>query len=142
MGDIKLKGLLNLKGMLKFNSKVLVHDKEALVESIAPAGTPHCTGAPPVLIPPITPATPKPIDDGPKVWVINSFNKTVTANNKNIVAGGMAMQGNIPTWAGMVLPSQGNTGPVTINFIPINVVNDQAIIIPQGSAAVLSTSGQ
>jgi hypothetical protein len=55
---------------------------------------------------------------------------------------GVAMQGNIPSWPGMVLPSAGNTGPVMVNFMPINVVNDQAMIFPSGGAASLSTSGQ
>lgn len=139
MSEIKLAGMLNLKGMLNFKSKVMVGGKEALVESMAPAGTPHSSGAPPVIMPP-PPAAP--IDTGTKVWVINSFNKTVMANNKPLVAQGLVMQGNVPTWPGMVMPSQGNTGPVTINFLPINVVNDQAIIFPLGAPAPLTTSGQ
>jgi hypothetical protein len=52
------------------------------------------------------------------------------------------MQGSTPTWPGMVLPSQGNTGPVTVNRIPMNVVGDQAVIFPSGGTASLGTSGQ
>jgi hypothetical protein len=143
MSEIKLAGMLNLKGMLNFKSKVLVGGKEALVESLPPSDQPHSTGATPVILPP-PPASP--VETGTKVWVMNSFNKTVMANNKPIVAQGMAMQGGqqspMPIWPGMVMPSQGNTGPVTINFIPINVVNDQAIIFPMGAPAPLTTSGQ
>lgn len=138
MGNLILKGRLNLKGNLTLKDKVLVDSAEALVELIAPTDPNHGT-APPVILPP-PPASPLPVGTG--VWVINSFNKTVKAGNKAIVTLGMVMQGNPPTWPGMVLPSQGNTGPVTINFIPINVVNDQAVILPSGGTAALSSSGQ
>lgn len=143
MANLNLKGRLNLKGnlTLKGNSggKVTVGGKEALVEAIAPSDPPHASGAPPVILPP-PPAAPT--DPGPKLWVINSFNKTVKAGTKAIVAQGMTMQGNVPTWPGMVLPSQGNTGPVSINFLPINVVNDQAVTFPMGAPVPLTTSGQ
>jgi hypothetical protein len=139
MGDITLKGRLNLKGNLTLKDKVKVGSQEALVEVIAPAAPPQCNGAPPVIIPP-PPASPT--DPAPTVWIINSFNKTVKAGMKPIVALGMVMQGSIPSWPGMMMPSQGNTGPVTINFIPINVVNDQATIFPSGGAATFTSSGQ
>ena len=61
--------------------------------------------APPVLIPP-PPASPN--DPGVKVKVISSFNKTVMAHGKNIVVLGIAIQGDVPTWPGMMLPSVGN----------------------------------
>jgi hypothetical protein len=139
MGDLVLKGLLNLKGTLALADKVIIDSAEALVESIPPGETAHSSSAPPVIMPP-PPAGP--IDPGTSVWVVNSFNKTVTTGNKPIVALGMAMQGNTPTWPGMVLPSQVNTGPVTVNFIPINVVDDQAVIFPSGGTAVFAASGQ
>ena len=138
MGDLKLSGRLNLKGNLTLKDKVLVGGQEVLVELIAPSDPNHGQG-PPVILPP-PPAAPT--DPGPKIWVINSFNKTVKAGTKPIVALGMVMQGNVPTWPGMMLPSQGNTGPVSINFIPINVVNDQAVVFPLGAPAPLATSGQ
>lgn len=138
MADLTLKGMLNLVGNLKLNpdgGKVLIGDAglEALVEEA------EGQAAPPVLIPP-PPASPS--DPGPKVKVISSFNKTVTANGKNIVALGIVMQGNGPSWPGMMLPSAGNTSPVTINHIAINVANDQATIFPSGGVGSLSQSGQ
>lgn len=143
MADLVLKGMLNLAGnlMLQGSSggKVKVDTLEAIVECSSPPGDPNHGMAPPVILPP-PPAAPA--DPGPKVWVINSFNKTVKAGTKPIVTQGIAIQGNVPTWPGMVLPSQGNTGPVTINHLPINVQNDQAVIFPSGGTAVLSTSGQ
>ncbi|NET40140.1 MAG: hypothetical protein F6K19_50755 [Cyanothece sp. SIO1E1] len=142
MANLNLKGRLNLKGNLTLQGasggKVTVDDAEALVEAIAPADPQHGT-APPVNLPP-PPAGP--VDPGPKVWVINSFNRTVKAGTKVIVAQGLVMQGNVPTWPGMVLPSQNNKGPVSINFLPINVVEDQAVIFPSGGTATFSASGQ
>lgn len=136
MADLVLKGVLNLAGTLKLatsgGGKVKVGSAVALVEQAS--GT-----APPVIIPP--PPAPKPLDDGPNVNVITSFTKTVTANGKAIVTQGMVMQGAIPTWPGMVLPSQGNA-TVTINRLAINVENDKAIIFPSGGSASLSQSGQ
>jgi uncharacterized Zn-binding protein involved in type VI secretion len=72
--------------------------------------------------------------------VISSFNKTVKIGTKPIVALGMVMQGNIPSWPGMVLPSKGNTDPVTVNHVPVNVVGDQAVIFPTGAPADLNAS--
>ncbi len=140
MGDIILKGMLNLKGLLNLKGgKLKIGQLEALVESIPISGTAHCAAAPPVMLPP-PPVGPQ--DPGTKVWVFMSFNKTVMINNKAIVANGMVMQGNTAIWPGMMLPSVGNTGPVTINMLPINVVNDQATIFPMGTSAVMSQSGQ
>jgi hypothetical protein len=143
MGDLILKGRLNLVGRLSLKDKVLVGDskKEALVERMAPADPPHASGAAPVNMPP-PPAGPT--DPAPTVWVINSFNKTVTANNRAIVTMGMAMQGSVPSWPGMVLPSSNNPpgSGVTINHLAINVQGDKAIIFPSGGNAALDTSGQ
>jgi len=143
MADLILKGKLNLTGMLKLEAssggKVKVDALEMLVVLIPPGDLNHGT-APPVLLPP-----PKPLDPAPKVWVVQSFNQTVTIGNKAIVAQGMVMEGSqngAPIWPGMVLRSQNNQGPVTINQIPINVVNDQAIIFPSGGTAIFSFSGQ
>ena len=137
MADSTLKGVLNLMGNLKLNpqgGKVLVGDAgvEALVEEA------EGQAAPPVLIPP-PPASPS--DAGVKVKVISSFNKTVTANGKTIVALGIVMQGDIPSWPGQMLPSAGNP-TVTINRIAINVVNDQATIFPSGGVGSMTQSGQ
>ena len=143
MGDLILKGRLNLVGRLALKDKVLIGDskKEALVEQPAPGGKPHCTSAPPVMQPP-PPAGPA--DIGTRVWVINSFNKTVTANGVAIVTMGMAMQGNGAIWPGMVLPSTNNPpgSGVAINHLAINVQGDKAIIFPSGGNASLDTSGQ
>lgn len=139
MGDLILKGKLNLKGTLTLKPKVKVGNQEALVEVIALAAPPQFDNAPPVIMPP-PPAAPT--DPALTVWIINSFNKTVKAGTKPIVALGMVMQGSVPSWPGMMMPSVGNTGPVTINFIPINVVNDQATIFPSGGTATFSNSGQ
>lgn len=141
MGELVLKGKLNLMGNLTLKDKVKVGDKEALVQSIAPAGIPHASSAPPVQMPPPPVG---PLDPGPTVWVINSLNQTVVVKDPSkpiIVAGSIVMQGSIPTWPGMVLPSVGNP-TVMINFLPINVVNDQAIIFPSGSSVPLDKSGQ
>jgi hypothetical protein len=146
MADLVLKGILNLKGMLTLKGgsggKVKVGAVEALVE-VLPSGPAQCSSAPPVILPP-PPAIPAQAPPPPTtVWIINSFNKTVKAGTQNIVAQGMAMQGlqGAPIWPGMVLPSTGNP-TVTINNIPINVVNDMATIFPSGGAATFTSSGQ
>lgn len=142
MADLELSGLLDLSGDLSLaadGGKVKVSGHEVLVE-LTPSSRPaHSSGGVPVMMPP-PPASP--IDVGVFVNVINSFNKTVKISGKAIVAQGMVMQGNSPTWPGMVLPSIGNTGPVTANHLPINVANDKAVIFPSGAAATLDTSGQ
>jgi hypothetical protein len=137
-----LKGPLNLKLDLTLKASggtVNVGDDPILVELSAP-GTPiHSSSAPPVSLPP-----PAPVDPGPNVWVIKSFNTTVKIGDKYAVAQGMVMQGNVPTWPGMVLPSQKNMPPtaVSANGVPLNVVADQAIIFPIGAPTGLSQSGQ
>lgn len=143
MANLELSGMLDLSGNLDLSGadggKVLVAGAEALVE-LAPTARPAHGSAPPVILPP-PPASP--LDPAPFVNVINSFNKTVKAGGKPIVALGMVMQGNNPSWPGMVLPSQVNTGPVSCNMVPINVKGDQAVIFPSGgSAALSSASGQ
>ena len=132
MADLTLKGVFNLIGTLELNrdgGKVLIGDAglEALVEDATGAA------APPVIQPP--PPAP-PIDAATDVRVPSSFNKTVTAHGKNIVAQGIVMQGANPTWPGMMLPSVGNTGPVTIYGVWINVANDQATIFPPAAWAL------
>ena len=137
MGNLTLKGRLNLVGNLTLKDKVLVETAEALVELTPTPGKGH--GKAPLVNLPPPPAGPA--DPGLDVTVINSFNKTVKAGAKPIVVLGMVMQGNIPSWPGMVLPSTVNT-MVTINHVAINVVGDSAVIFPSGGSASLSTSGQ
>jgi hypothetical protein len=136
MGDLNLNGPLNLAGMLVLKDKVKVGGVEALVEPDA-AGT----AAAPVVLPP-PPASP--LDVGLDVGVIKSFNQTVKAGQKPLVALGLVMQGNTPTWPGMMLPSSVNTGAsaVTVNHVAINVQGDSAIIFPVGASVTFSTSGQ
>ena len=145
MANLGLKGTLNLKGMLTLTGasggKIVVGDGalEALVE-VLPSDPPQCTSAPPVIMPP-PPASPT--APQPTVWIVNSFNKTVKAGMKALVTQGMAMQGasGAPMWPGMVLPSSGNP-TVTVNNIPINVLNDSATIFPSGGMASFTSSGQ
>lgn len=145
MADLILKGMLNLKGMLTLKGssggkvKIGAAQLEALVE-VTPSDPPQSSSAPPVILPP-PPASP--LQPQPTVWIVNSFNKTVKAGTKNIVAQGMCMQGQsgAPMWPGMLLPSTGNP-TVTINNIPINVVNDMASIFPSGGMATFNSSGQ
>ena len=145
MANLTLKGTLNLKGMLTLTGasggKVLIGDAglEALVE-VLPTDPPQCTSASPVIMPP-PPAAP--LQPQPTVWIVNSFNKTVKAGTKPLVTQGMAMQGQsgAPMWPGMVLPSSGNP-TVTVNNIPVNVVNDSATIFPSGGMASFTSSGQ
>lgn len=131
MTDLVLSGMLNLTGTLdlKPSGKLKIGALEALVEAA------EGTGAP-VPLPP-----PGPVDTGTKVKVQKSFNATVTANGKALVTQGVTMQGNTPTWPGMVQASIGNP-TVTANFIPINVANDLAVTLPTGAPAPLTTSGQ
>jgi len=144
MADLTLKGTLNLMGNLTLKGdsggKVKIGDSglEALVE-VTPNDPAQCSSAPPVILPP--PASP--LQPQPTVWIVSSFNKTVKAGSKPIVALGMAMHGQSggPLWPGMVLPSAGNP-TVTVNHIPINVVNDVAAIFPSGGSAAFNASGQ
>jgi hypothetical protein len=139
MGDLTLNGRLNLAGSLTLKDKVLVETAEALVELTPTPGQGHGQ-APPVNLPPPPVG---PADPGLDVTIVNSFNKTVKAGTKPIVALGMVMQGDLspPLWPGMVLLSTVNT-TVTINHVAINVVGDSAVIFPSGGSASLSTSGQ
>ncbi len=144
MGDLVLKGLLNLKGMLKLagkdGGKVKVGAVEALVEvAKGQAGASQGQGVPVILPPP--PASPT--DPGVDGWIFKSFNSTVTAGDKNIVTQGMCALGNpsTATWPGMVQASIGNP-TVTINNIPINVVGDMATVLPNGAPLFFSKSGQ
>ena len=134
MANLELSGTLDFGGMLDLQGesggKVLVENQEVLVEQAE--GT-----APPVMLPP-PPAGP--VEPGPKVIVICSLNKTVTASGKAIVTQGIVMQGNAPTWPGMVMRGSNN---VTVNNIPMNVKGEQATIFPSGGTAMLSqSSGQ
>jgi uncharacterized Zn-binding protein involved in type VI secretion len=92
----------------------------------------------PILLPP-PPA--KPTDDGTEVQVISSLNQTVKAKGKPIVvAGSKVMQGNVPTWPGMVVPG---AGTVQVNGAMMSLVTDQAMIDVQPSPpAILTESGQ
>ena len=140
MADLNLKGPLNLMGNLTLKGgKVKINGVEALVE-VTPSDPAQSSAAPPVILPP-PPASP--LQPQPTVWIVNSFNKTVKAGSKSLVALGMAMQGQsgAPLWPGMVLPSSANT-TVTINHIPVNVVNDMAVIFPSGGSAAFNASGQ
>jgi len=133
MGGLKLTGPLNLMGNLTLKDKVFAGGVEVLVEGN------NLGNAPPVILPP-PPASPS--DPALQVSILASFNKTVKAGTKCIVAQGMVMQGSVPTWPGMMLPSQNNTSPVSANGIPMNVVGDQAVIFPSGGSASFSQSGQ
>jgi hypothetical protein len=105
MADLTLKGTLNLMGTLTFKGggKLKIGDAglEALVE-VTPNDPPQCSAAPPVIMPPPPLA---PLQPQPTVWIVSSFNKTVKAGSKAVVALGMAMQGQsgAPLWPGMVL---------------------------------------
>jgi hypothetical protein len=144
MAGLELTGPLNLAGRLTLDAsggKVIVGGDEVLVQSSAPGG-PHHGSGPPVILPP--PPAPPP-DTGPNVWVVGSFNQTVTVGTKPIVALGMVMQGNVPMWPGMMLPSQKNVQPtaVSVNGVPANILNDQAMIFPTGAPVSLGAgSGQ
>jgi uncharacterized Zn-binding protein involved in type VI secretion len=127
MTNLDLSGPLNLAGMLdlKPSGKVTIAKVEALVQGATGQGAP----------------VPLPPPAGTKVTVRLSFNSTVTANGKAIVTQGVTMQGDIPTWPGVVQPSTANK-LVTVNHIPINVVGDLALTLPTGTPAPLTTSGQ
>jgi hypothetical protein len=146
MADLKLVGSLNLAGRLTLDpsgGKVTAGGIEVLVQVNVPGASNQGT-APPVILPP-PPAVP--LDELPNVWIVNSFNQTVTIGAKPIVALGMVMQGgkvgNMPTWPGMVLQSTVNSGPVKVNQVPVNVLGDKAVIFPTGASASLDiSSGQ
>jgi uncharacterized Zn-binding protein involved in type VI secretion len=130
---LQLSGRLILLGNLTLDDEVLIEGKKALVIQASGQGTA------PVIIP--TPPA-GPIDPGVGVKVMMSLNVTVKAKMKPIVvAGSVVMQGNVPTWPGMMLPSVTNKG-VLINGIPACVEGDKAAIFPNGSNATITTSGQ
>jgi hypothetical protein len=135
MADLKFSGTLDLSGTLKLsasNGKVKAGGSEMLLENITATGIP--------VIQPPPPGTP--IDNGTAVKLKQSFNTSVTIGGKNVVAQGLTLQGSQETWPGMVLPSTSNQ-TVTINRIPINVLGDQAMTLPNGGSATFSsTSGQ
>jgi len=135
MADLILTGRLNLVGHLTLTAsaggRVKVGSDEVLAEGASSVG-------PPVVIPP-PPA--KPVDDGTRVVVTASLNKTIAAGGKPIVAGGAVLQGNVPTWPGSILPGQRNA-TVLINNTPINVQGDQALIAASGALVTLNNSGQ
>jgi hypothetical protein len=140
MADLVLKGMLNLTGNLKLVGKVKVGAVEALVEvSKGDPASAQGKGAPVILPPPPAPPT----DPGIDAWVFKSFNATVTANDIAIVTQGMMAQGNpgMATWPGMVQRSISNPG-VTINNLPINVVGDLGITLPNGAPVTFTASGQ
>jgi hypothetical protein len=142
MGDLVLSGLLNLVGTVKLaadGGKVKVGSNEVLVKGQKGAGPAHGVGIPVILPPP--PAAP--IDTGTDVWIFNSFNSTVTVGGVAAVALGICAQGNpgVATWPGMVLPSTLNA-TVTINHIPMNVVGDSGITLPNGGSVSFTASGQ
>jgi hypothetical protein len=141
MADLLLAGMLNLKGTLKLSGDLVkANSLEVLVTGQRGAGPTHGNAPAPVPIPP-PPAAPS--DPGVGVWIFQSFNSTVTAGGKKVVAQGMCAQGNpgTATWPGMVQPSIGNPG-ITINNIPINVKNDMGIILPTGAPVTFTEHGQ
>lgn len=138
MGDLVLSGVLNLTGTLKLSAdggRVKVDENEILIEQTP--GNAHGQGSPVILPPP--PAGP--IDTGVDATIFKSFTSTVTINNNPVVTMGMYLQGNTPTWPGMVLPSSNNPG-VTVNYLLINVQNDTGITLPNGAPVKLTTSRQ
>jgi hypothetical protein len=142
MADLLLSGMLNLKGTLKLAGDLVKASNEpVLVESgRGDPGKSHGQAPAPVPIPP-PPSGPQ--DPGLDVWIFKSFNATVTAGGKKVVAQGMCAQGNpnSATWPGMVQPSIKNPG-VKINNIPINVNTDMGIILPTGAPVTFNQHGQ
>lgn len=137
MADLILSGDLNLGGTLNLETtaggKVTVDTAEVLVEGAEGRGIPVIQPPPPA----------SPIDSGSKVRVQKSFNSTIKANGKNIVALGICMQGHTYVWPGMVLPSTQNTRAVKINGVAINVKSDSGITLPNGGSVTFDqTSGQ
>ena len=136
MADLILKGSLNLSGTLRLagagGGHVKVGDDDVLV-------TPGAEGTGVPVIQPPPPSTPA--DAGTKVTIQKSFNESVTAGGKAVVAQGITIQGNSSTWPGMMLPSTKNA-TVQINGIAINVKGDQGITLPNGGTATFNTSGQ
>ena len=141
MTDLILKGPLNLTGTLKLaanDGKVRVKINELeQPEVLVMTGESQGKGIPVIQPPP--PAGP--IDPGVGVKITNSINSKVTVKDLSIVTLGITAQGNNRTWPGMILPSKENT-TVKINQIPINVVGDQAVTLPNGGTVNFNVSGQ
>ena len=141
MGDLNLTGPLNLTGKLDLmgtdGGYVTVNKLQVVVEIVKGQGLPQGQ-APPVPIPPPPSA---PSDPGLGFWIYKSFNQTVTAKGKAIITQGICAQGNpgSASWPGMVQPGKST---VTINRIPINVVNDMVTILPTGACVPINSSGQ
>lgn len=143
MGDLLLSGQLNFQGSLNLvgnGGLVEANGSPVLVTVQRGVGQSHGQATAPVPIPP-PPASPS--DPGLDVWIFQSFNLTITANNTPIVAQGMCAQGNpgLASWPGMVQGSLGNPG-VMINNIPMNVANDLGIILPTGAPVTFMNHGQ
>jgi len=144
MGGLVLSGMLDLQGTLELvgdsGGRVKVGPVEVLVEGRRGVGAAHGTAPAPVPIPP-PPAAPS--DPGLQVWIFKSFNSTVKAGGKAVVAQGMCAQGTPgqATWPGMVQPSTGNPG-VTVNHLAMNVVGDLGTILPTGAPVPFTASGQ
>jgi hypothetical protein len=135
VADLILSGVLNLSGSLRLSAdggKVKVGQNEVLV-----VGASGKAVAPVIQPPPPS----SPLDTGLDVKIITSFNQTVTVAGTPAVAQGVSQQGNGYIWPGIVLPSSSNQ-TVTINGTPINVRNDQAMTLPNGGSARVTTSGQ
>ena len=147
MADLILAGNLNLIGQLNLattaGGKIKVSSDEVLVEVDLAFKPAQGSGTQPVLQPP-PPAVPA--DLGLDVNVIKSFNPTVKANGKLVVALGVCMQGGSPPplkWPGMVLPSTKNKGAVKINGVPVNVKGDAGLTLPNGGSVTFDNrSGQ
>lgn len=138
---LKLDGMLNLVGKLDLvadGGKVTATGAEVLVEVQPPSNPPHSSAGVPVILPP--PPT-GPTDPGTTVWIIKSFNPTITVSGVPAIALGVHMQGTIPMWPGLVQPSSLNPG-VKANGVPINVVGDQGTTLPNGGPVTYTTSGQ
>lgn len=143
MGDLDLvfSGVLDLGGRLELaasDGKVKVDGNEMLVQLPPKSVKQHGTGVPVMLPPP--PAGPA--DTGTSVWIISSFNASVTIGGAPVVALGMMVQSAAPVpWPGMVMPSTKNAG-VAINGVQINVVNDSGVTLPNGGSVTFDASGQ
>jgi hypothetical protein len=135
--SVNLKGTLDLAGTLVLRDKVLVGGLEALVVLPAPGTPPHGIAAAAVPIPP-PPSLPS--DPGLTVWITESANRSVLAGSRALVTTGRCIQGRIPSWEGIVLPSNGNRG-VRAGGTAVCVVGDGGTIT-FGGPVTFTTSGQ
>jgi len=139
-GNLNLIGVLHLAGTL--GGKVKVGLSEVLVQVDLATGPAQGSGILVLLPPP--PAAP--LNPGLDVKVIKSFNPTVKANGKLVVALGDCMQGDpppLPTWPGMVLLSMKNIGAVKISGVPVNVLGDAGLTMANGGPITFGkASGQ